>query len=61
MHRVLIALIISWAVISAGSIEKVLQNGLDNYDGCTDSYIREKNASLNFGNRQELIIDYKYG
>ena len=41
----------------AFSTEVILQNGLDGYAGCKDSYITEGSKEANYGDENTLIIE----
>jgi len=46
---------ISWTE----SIKLILQNGLNGYNGCEDSYVTERSSSLNYGNSDTLLAYYE--
>lgn len=52
-------ILISWS----GQIEKVLQNGLEGYDGCADAFILSKAGweTENFGSADTLELRWDDG
>ncbi|UII32776.1 alkaline phosphatase family protein [Fulvivirga ulvae] len=47
----------SLAVTSDGAVNIVIQNGLNNYSGTVDTYIRRHEKNSAYGNRTTLIVD----
>ena len=48
------------ADVTAGVIEVVLQDGLNGYDGCEDSYIYNSCSSSNYGTKTTMEMIYRY-
>lgn len=53
-------LYIASADVTAGVIEVVLQDGLNGYDGCEDSYIYNSCSSSNYGTKTTMEMIYRY-
>ena len=48
---------------SSGQVEKVLQNGLEGYDGCADAFVISKAGyeTVNYGNADTLELRWDDG
>ena len=59
--KIISLLILSGFLFTAFATETTvtLQNGLDGYEGCTDSYCRSESASSNYGDAADVRTKYE--
>lgn len=59
--RISFFLILAVFVVYSSGVEITLQNGVNNYNGCADTYLNEEETQNNFGMAQILNIQKKDG